>query len=99
MKKVKSNWNLNKKQWKFINYNLINILFLGTIYFSYIINYYSSNMKQIIIFTFWEPKLNIPGYIKLCIRTWKNKFPNNKIIILDYSNLYHYLKPSLISKI
>lgn len=99
MKKVKSYWNLNKKQWKFIKYNLINILFLVTIYFSYIINYCSNNMKQINIFTFWEPKLNIPGYIKLCIRTWKNIFPNNSIIILDYSNLYHYLKPSLITKI
>ena len=56
-------------------------------------------MKQINIFTFWEPKLKIPGYIKLCILTWKNIFPNNTIIILDYSNLYHYLNPSLISKI
>jgi hypothetical protein len=56
-------------------------------------------MKQINIFTFWEPKLNIPGYIKLCILTWQNIFPNNTIIILDYVNLYHYLNPSLISKI
>ena len=98
MKNVKSHCNLNKKHKKFIKYNLI-ILFLATIYFSYIINYYSNNMKQINIFTFWEPKLNIPGYIKLCIRTWQNIFPNNRIIILDYSNLYHYLGHSLISKI
>jgi mannosyltransferase OCH1-like enzyme len=56
-------------------------------------------MKQIHIFTFWEPKINIPGYIKLCIRTWQIIFPNKIVIILDYSNLYQYLKPSLISKI
>ena len=81
------------------SFYVIIILFLVTIYFSYIINYYSNNIKQIIIFTFWEPKLKIPGYIKLCILTWKNIFPNNAIIILDYSNLYDYLNPSLISKI
>lgn len=87
------------KQLKIIKYNLINILFLFILYISYIINYYSNNMKQINIFTFWEPKLNIPGYIKLCILTWKVIFPNKTIIILDYSNLYQYLKPLLISKI
>jgi hypothetical protein len=99
MENKENHWNLYKIQWKFIKYNLINILFIVIIYFSYIINYYSNNRKQIIIFTFWEPKLNIPGYIKLCIRTWQNIFPNEAIIILDYSNLYHYLRPSLISKI
>ena len=87
------------KPWKFIKYTLINILFFFIIYISYIINNNSNNMKQLKIFTFWEPKLNIPGYIKLCILTWKNVFSNEKIIILDYSNLYHYLNPLLISKI
>jgi len=86
------------KKWKLKKYNLI-ILFLFIIFISYIINYYSNNMKQTNIFTFWEPKINIPGYIKLCIRTWKFIFPNKSIIILDYSNLYQYLKPLLISKI
>ena len=87
------------KPWKLIKYSLINILFFFIIYISYIINNNSNNMKQLKIFTFWEPKLNIPGYIKLCILTWKNVFSNEKIIILDYSNLYHYLNPLLISKI
>jgi len=87
------------KQWNLIKKNLINILFLFIIYISYIFSYYSNNSEQKKIFTFWEPKLNIPGYIKLCIRTWKIIFPNKKIIILDYSNVYQYLKPSLISKI
>lgn len=87
------------EQWKLIKYSLINISFVFVIYFSYIINYYSNNLKNINIFTFWEPKLNIPGYIKLCIRTWQILFPNETIIILDYSNIYQYLKPSLISKI
>lgn len=22
------------------------------------------------VFTFWEPKENVPGYIRLCMKTW-----------------------------
>ncbi|WP_144653739.1 capsular polysaccharide synthesis protein [Campylobacter coli] len=44
-----------------------------------------------IIWTFWEPKDKIPGYVKLCIETWKVYFPDYKIVILDYSNLYDFL--------
>lgn len=45
------------------------------------------------IFTFWEPTDKIPGYIKLCIETWK-KFLGDEyeIIILNYSNLHLYLE-------
>lgn len=43
------------------------------------------------IFTFWEPKENIPGYISLCIETWKKFLPDYEIVILDYSNLDEWL--------
>lgn len=51
------------------------------------------------IFTFWEPSRKIPGYLKLCIKTWKKYLPEYKIIILDYNNIYHFLERPLISKI
>ena len=43
------------------------------------------------IFTFWEPKENIPGYISLCIETWKKFLPDYEIVILDYSNLDEWI--------
>lgn len=52
------------------------------------------------IFTFWEPHNLIPGYISLCIKTWKKYFPSNyKIIILDYSNIRNYLGYNLFKQI
>lgn len=44
------------------------------------------------VYTFWEPKENIPEYIKLCMETWKKFLPDYKIHILDYSNLDKYLE-------
>ena len=55
--------------------------------------------NKISIFTFWEPSTNIPGYIQLCVNTWKKNLPNSNIIILDYSKLHKYLNSSIISKI
>lgn len=43
------------------------------------------------IFTFWEPKENIPAYIQLCMQTWKKFLPEYEIIIVDYSNIDKYL--------
>lgn len=39
------------------------------------------------IFTFWEPRTKLPGYLKLCMKTWEKYIPNAEIIVLDYSNL------------
>jgi len=52
-----------------------------------------------IIFTFWEPNENIPGYIKLCIKTWKKILPEYEIIILDYNNVRDYLGENLFDTI
>ncbi len=45
------------------------------------------------VFTFWEPRANLPGYIKLCLETWKDCLPNYEVVVLDYSNLGEYLTP------
>ena len=51
-----------------------------------------SNMENSkIIWTFWEPRDNMPGYVELCIETWRVFFQDYKIVILDYSNLYNFL--------
>ena len=55
--------------------------------------------KKISIFTFWEPSTNVPGYLQLCVNTWKKNLPNSNITILDYSKLHKYLNSSIISKI
>lgn len=43
------------------------------------------------IFTFWEPKENIPGYLELCLESWKKFLPDYEIVILDYSTLNDWL--------
>ena len=42
------------------------------------------------IFTFWEPKENIPGYLELCLASWKKYLPDYEIVILDYFNLENW---------
>lgn len=51
------------------------------------------------IFSFWEPKENLPAYIKLCMRTWTKFLPDYEITILDYSNLNKYLNKNIIKRI
>lgn len=43
------------------------------------------------IFTFWEPRGNIPPYLQLCMQTWKKFLPDYEIVIVDYSNLNQWL--------
>jgi hypothetical protein len=43
------------------------------------------------IFTFWEPRESIPGYLTLCMRTWEKFLPDYEIVMLDYSNLDQWL--------
>ena len=51
------------------------------------------------IFTFWEPHEKIPGYILLCIKTWKKYLPDYQIHILDYETSKIYLGETLFSQI
>ena len=59
---------------------------------------FSNNNKKI-IFTFWEPKEKMPGFLKLCIKTWKKNLPDYKIIILDYKQAKYYIGENLFSKL
>lgn len=43
------------------------------------------------IFTFWEPRGAMPGYLKLCIETWRKFLPDYEIVVLDYNNLDQWL--------
>ena len=51
------------------------------------------------IFSFWEPKEKIPGYICLCIKTWKKYLPNYKINILDYRGVKEFIGYKLFNNI
>ena len=66
--------------------------------FNISIFYYHNNNKKI-IFTFWEPKEKIPGFLRLCIKTWKKFLPEYQIIILDYRKTKKFLGEKLFSQI
>jgi mannosyltransferase OCH1-like enzyme len=39
------------------------------------------------IFTFWEPRADMPAYIELCIGTWRKFLPDYEIVIAGYADL------------
>ncbi|MBR4642620.1 MAG: hypothetical protein IKO74_07850 [Selenomonadaceae bacterium] len=43
------------------------------------------------VYTFWEPRENIPYYLRLCMETWKKFLPNATIVVLDYKNINEFL--------
>ena len=51
------------------------------------------------IFSFYEPKHKMPGYLWLCIQTWKKFLPEYDIKILNYNSLNYYIDESVLSKI
>ena len=55
--------------------------------------------KKKILFTFWEPKGKIPGYLQLCMKTWKIFLPDYEIKIMDYQQVKEYLGETLFSNI
>ncbi len=50
------------------------------------------------IFTFWEPKTNLPTYLKLCMQTWQKFLPEYEVVVLDYSNLDDWLGKDFFDK-
>ena len=48
------------------------------------------------IFTFWEPKDMLPGYITCCLETWRRFLPDCELVILDWQNLGQWLTESEI---
>ena len=49
------------------------------------------------VFSFWEPREKIPGYISLCIKTWKKNLPQYEINILDYKGVKEYIGDELFN--
>lgn len=43
------------------------------------------------VFTFWEPKESVPGYVRLCMETWRNCLPGRETVVLDYETLGDWL--------
>jgi len=76
---------------------IIMLLILIFSLFNSLSNHNYENSKY--IFTFWEPNNKVPGYLNLCIKTWKKYLPDYNIIILNYSSLKNYLNSNFISKI
>lgn len=43
------------------------------------------------VFTFWEPKEAMPGYVQLCMETWRCCLPGFEVVALDFRSLGDYL--------
>ena len=43
------------------------------------------------VYTFWEPRDQIPYYLRLCMETWKKFLPNATIVLLDYKNIGEFI--------
>ena len=50
-------------------------------------------------FTFWEPKEALPGYVRLCMETWRRCLPGFEVVTLDFSSLGDYLSAAEIAEI
>ena len=81
------------------NQKFIAIIFFAAFIFKFDFFFFITNDSKNCIFTFWEPKGKIPGYLQLCIKTWKKYLPEYNIIILDYKKAKLYLGKSLFSNI
>lgn len=75
------------------------IFILAIILISEIYSSFRAKITKNNIFTFWEPRNKIPGYLKLCIKTWEKYLPQYKINILDYEKAKEYIGEKLFSKI
>ena len=81
-----------------INFILTTIFFFEN-YFYYNSNSIDEKITNKTIFTFWEPSDKLPGYISLCIKTWKKFLPDYIILILNFKKAKHYLGETIYSNI
>ncbi len=44
------------------------------------------------IFCFWESDNDMPGYLKLCLKSWKINIKNSEVHVINYNNIYSYLE-------
>lgn len=94
---IRESFNLFIYCFKFI---LLIITFCGIICSLFLKEVKVISKNSHFVFTFWEPNNSVPGYLSLCMKTWKKYIPSEyKIVILDYSNLRDYLGIKLINLI
>lgn len=48
-------------------------------------------MIKLFVYTFWEPRENIPFYLQLCMETWKKFLPNATIVVLNNKNIGEFI--------
>lgn len=82
-----------------LKFNIKNIAILLLIIYEINFAFFFKNKKKKTIYTFWEPKEKIPGYLSLCIKTWKKYLPEYKVIILDYKKSKYYLGEKIFNSI
>lgn len=82
-----------------LKFNRKNIAIILIIIYEINFSIFFKNKKKKIIYTFWEPTEKIPGYLSLCIKTWKKYLPEYKVIILDYKKSKYYLGDKLFNSI
>lgn len=75
------------------------ILFIYRIHLIDVSKIRKENKDKKLIFTFWEPHEDIPGYLLLCIKTWTKFLSDYEIKILNYKSVKDYLGENLFSKI
>ena len=80
------------------NYKYLS-LFIIFHFVIYEFNYSYKYAHKKIVFTFWEPREKIPGYLKLCMKTWKKYLLDYEIKILDYKTSEELLGKRLFSRI
>lgn len=51
------------------------------------------------VFTFWEPKESVPGYVRLCMDTWARNLPGYEVVVLDRESLRDYLTAEELAEI
>ena len=75
---------------------IFNIFFINMINHNYLTKILKDKK---VIFTFWEPKEKIPGYLQICMKTWKIFLPEYEIKLLDYKKSKIYLGEELFTNV
>jgi len=78
----------------------VTLIFLMCLIFKNVFMSKANKTNKKKIFTFWEPQETIPGYIHLCINTWKKFLLSDyEILQLNFKKVKDYLGENLFSKI
>ena len=75
-----------------MNFALVLFIISITLLIFYWYSCYCKKISVQTIWTYWDQGKNeLCPFYKMCVKTWKKKNPNHRIIILDKYNVYKYL--------